>query len=49
MNWKIRSRGGRQAVPTEGETDVHRPYSLPRGPIIVNSTVVTVYHFAIRA
>jgi len=29
MNWKIGSRGGRRAVPTEGETDFHRPYRLP--------------------
>jgi hypothetical protein len=29
MNWKVESRGGRRTVPTRGETDVHRPYSLP--------------------
>jgi len=30
MNLKIRSRGGRQAVPTEGETRVHNSYRLAR-------------------
>ena len=48
MNRKVGSRGGRRAVPTEGETGVHDPYSLPEEPLIVNSNVVTVYHFVIR-
>ena len=29
MNWKIGSRGGRRAVPTEGETAFHSPNKLP--------------------
>ena len=28
MNWKIESRGGRQAVPTRDETNTHNPHSI---------------------
>ncbi len=49
MNWKVGSRGGRRAVPTRAETDVHRAYRLARGPIIVNSQLVNLHLQAIRA
>ena len=47
MNWKVESRGGRGAVPTRDETNVHRPYTITRFLIRVNRAIVNMYYFAI--
>jgi hypothetical protein len=40
MNRKVGSRGGRRAVPTEGETDVHNTTAYQKARLVVKTISV---------